>query len=138
VTENQILTSLHNLILQLRGLQAHQVNALELQIKVQDVKRGQLIQMEDVIYIKNLIKQKNMNMLFAIDAKTEEAIVSNSPKGSNKIKFIERIKRQDNTNLYTAIELLTSISNASSFDTSIFSAMDKVCQMMYNKHKEMK
>lgn len=138
MTENQILTSLHNLILQLRGLQAHQVNALELQIKVQDVKRGQLIQMEDVIYIKNLIKQKNMNMLFAIDAKTEEAIVSNSPKGSNKIKFIERIKRQDNTNLYTAIELLTSISNASSFDTSIFSAMDKVCQMMYNKHKEMK
>lgn len=138
MTENQILTSLHNLILQLRGLQAHQVNALELQIKVQDVKRGQLIQMEDVIYIKNLIKQKNMNMLFAIDAKTEEAIVSNSPKGSNKIKFIGRIKRQDNTNLYTAIELLTSISNASSFDTSIFSAMDKVCQMMYNKHKEMK
>ncbi len=138
MTENQILTSLHNLILQLRGLQAHQVNALELQIKVQDVKRGQLIQMEDVIYIKNLIKQKNMNMLFAIDAKTEEAIVSNSPKGSNKINFIERIKRQDNTNLYTAIELLTSISNASSFDTSIFSAMDKVCQMMYNKHKEMK
>ena len=92
MTENQILTSLHNLILQLRGLQAHQVNALELQIKVQDVKRGQLIQMEDVIYIKNLIKQKNMNMLFAIDAKTEEAIVSNSPKGSNKINFIERIK----------------------------------------------
>ena len=138
MTENQILTSIHNLILQLRGLQAHQVNALELQIKVQDVKRGQLIQMEDVIYIKNLIKQKNMNMLFAIDAKTEEAIVSNSPKGSNKINFIERIKRQDNTNLYTAIELLTSISNASSFDTSIFSAMDKVCQMMYNKHKEMK
>ena len=138
MTENQILTSLHNLILQLRGLQAHQVNALELQIKVQDVKRGQLIQMEDVIYIKNLIKQKNMNMLFAIDAKTEEVIVSNSPKGSNKINFIERIKRQDNTNLYTAIELLTSISNASSFDTSIFSAMDKVCQMMYNKHKEMK
>ena len=138
MTEYQILTSLHNLILQLRSLQAHQVNALELQIKVQDVKRGQLIQMEDVIYIKNLIKQKNMNMLFAIDAKTEEAIVSNSPKGSNKINFIERIKRQDNTNLYTAIELLTSISNASSFDTSIFSAMDKVCQMMYNKHKEMK
>ena len=138
MTENQILTSLHNLILQLRGLQAHQVNALELQIKVQDVKRGQLIQMEDVIYIKNLIKQKNMNMLFAIDAMTEEVIVSNSPKGSNKINFIERIKRQDNTNLYTAIELLTSISNASSFDTSIFSAMDKVCQMMYNKHKEMK
>ena len=134
MTENQILTSLHNLILQLRSLQGHQVNALELQKKVQDAKRGQLIQMEDVIYIKNLIKQKNMNMLFAIDAKTEEAIVSNSPKGSNKINFIERIKRQDNTNLYTAIELLTSISNASSFDTSIFSAMDKVCQMMYNKH----
>jgi hypothetical protein len=94
--------------------------------------------MEDVIYIKKLIKQKNMNMLFAIDAKTEEVIVSNSPKGSNKINFIERIRRQDNTNLYTAIELLTSISIASCFDTSIFKAMDKVCQMIYNKHKEMK
>ena len=79
-----------------------------------------------------------MNLLFAIDKNTQEIIVSESPKGSNKINFIERIKRQDNTNLYTAIELLTSISNASSFDTSIFSAMDKVCQMMYNKHKEMK
>lgn len=138
MTENQILISLHNLILQLRSLQAHQVNAVELQVKVQDAKREQLIQMEDVIYIKNLIKEKNMNMLFAIDAKTEEVIVSNSPKGSNKINFIERIRRQDNTNLYTAIELLTSISIASCFDTSIFKAMDKVCQMMYNKHKEMK
>ena len=34
-------------------------------------------------------------MLFAIDTKTEEVIVSDSPKGSNEIKFIERIKREE-------------------------------------------
>jgi hypothetical protein len=28
-------------------------------------------------------------MLFAIDTKTEEVIVSDSPKGSNEIKFID-------------------------------------------------
>ena len=30
-----------------------------------------------------------MNMLFAIDTNTEEVIVSDSPKGSNKVNFIE-------------------------------------------------
>jgi hypothetical protein len=79
-----------------------------------------------------------MNMLFAIDANTEEVIVSDSPKGSNKINFIERVKRQDNANLYQAVELLTSISSAPSFDTSIFKAVDKVCLLIYNKHKETK
>jgi hypothetical protein len=77
-----------------------------------------------------------MNILFAIDTNTEEVIVSDSPKGSNKISFIERIRRQDNVNLYKAVELLTSLSSASNFDTSIFKAVDKVCQMIYNKHKE--
>lgn len=79
-----------------------------------------------------------MNILFAIDTNTEEVIVSDSPKGSNKVNFIERIRRQDNVNLYKAVELLTSLSSASNFDTSIFKAVDKVCQMMYNKHKENK
>ena len=78
----------------------------------------------------------NMNILFAIDTNTEEVIVSDSLKGSNKINFIERIGRQDNANLYKAVELLTSISSASNLDTSIFKAVDKVCQMIYKKHKE--
>lgn len=77
-----------------------------------------------------------MNILFAIDTNTEEVIVSDSLKGSNKINFIERIGRQDNANLYKAVELLTSISSASNLDTSIFKAVDKVCQMIYKKHKE--
>lgn len=78
----------------------------------------------------------NKNILFAIDLNTEEIIISDSPKGSNKINFIERIGRQDNDILYDAVVTLTSITNASNFDIAIFKAMDKVCQMIYNKHKE--
>jgi hypothetical protein len=37
-----------------------------------------------------------MNLLFAIDANTKEVIVSDSPKSSNKVVFIERIKQQEN------------------------------------------
>lgn len=80
----------------------------------------------------------NKNILFAIDANTEEVIVSESPKGSNKINFIERIERKDNEILYNAVVTLTSIANAPNIDTTIFKAMDKVCQMAYNKHKEVK
>ena len=78
----------------------------------------------------------NKNILFAIDPNTEEIIISDSPKGSNKINFIERIFRRDNDILYHAVVALTSITNASNFDIAIFKAMDKVCQMIYNKHKE--
>lgn len=78
----------------------------------------------------------NKNLLFAIDIDTEEIIVSESPKGSNKINFIERIKRQDNDILFSAVQTLTIITKSSNFDISIFKAMDKVCQMTYNKHKE--
>ena len=76
-----------------------------------------------------------MSMLFAIDAKTEEIIVSDSPKGSNKINFIERIKRQDNDVLYNAVVALTGITKAKNFNVTIFKAMDKVCQMIYDQHK---
>jgi len=78
----------------------------------------------------------NKNLLFAIDIDTEEIIVSESPKGSNKINFIERIKRQDNDILFSAVQTLTIITKSSNFDISIFKAMDKVCQITYNKHKE--
>lgn len=74
-------------------------------------------------------------VLFAIDLKTEEIIVSESPKGSNKINFIERIARKDNELLYMAVVTLTSITVAPDFDMAVFKAMDKVCQLMYGKHK---
>ncbi len=77
-----------------------------------------------------------MNFLFAIDTNTKEIIISDSPKGTNKINFIERITLQDNENLYKAVELLTNISRASNIDATLYKAMDKVCQMIYIKHKE--
>ena len=80
----------------------------------------------------------NKNLLFAIDKNTEEVIVSESPKGSNKINFIERISIRDNEILYNAVETLTSISKSANFDAAIFKAIDKVCQMIYNKQKETK
>lgn len=76
------------------------------------------------------------NLLFAIDIHTEEVIVSDSSKGSNKINFIERIHRRDNDILYNAVVTLTSITKSANFDTAVFKAMDKVCQLMYNSIKK--
>ncbi len=80
----------------------------------------------------------NSNFLFAVDLTTEEVIVSESPKGSNKVNFIERIGRKDNEILYNAVVTLTGITKVSNFDVGIFKAMDKVCQMLYNKHSSTK
>ena len=80
----------------------------------------------------------NKSLLFAIDIQTQEVIVSGSSKGSNKINFIERIVQSDNDMLYNAVQTLTSISKSSNFDMAIFKSMDKVCQMLYSKHKESK
>ena len=80
----------------------------------------------------------NKNLLFTIDIQTQEVIVSSSSKGSNKINFIERIKQIDNNMLYDAVQTLTSFSKSSNFDMAIFKSMDKVCQIMYSKHKESK
>ena len=80
----------------------------------------------------------NKSLLFAIDIQTQEVIVSGSSKGSNKINFIERIVQSDNDMLYYAVQTLTSITKSSSFDMVIFKSMDKVCQMLYSKHKESK
>jgi hypothetical protein len=78
----------------------------------------------------------NKIFLFAIDINTEEVIISDSSKGSNKINFIERINRRDNIMLYSAVQTLTEITKSSNFDASIFKSMEKICQMIYNKHKE--
>ena len=77
----------------------------------------------------------NKDLLFAIDKNTEEVIVSESFKVSNKINFIERIKKSDNEIFFNAVVTLTSITKSSKFDSKIFKSMDKICQMMYNKHK---
>ena len=76
-----------------------------------------------------------MSILFAIDSNTEETIVSESQKGSNKINFIERVKRSDNEVLFNAVVTLTSITNTANFDIKMFNAMDKVCQLIYSKYK---
>ena len=78
----------------------------------------------------------NRSLLFAIDINTEEVIVSDSSNGYNKVNFIERIKRSDNDMFFNAVQTLTSIAKSSSFDAKIFKSMDKVCQMMYDKHIE--
>ena len=78
----------------------------------------------------------NTNFLFTVDPSAEEIIVSASPKGSNQINFIERIAHEKNEVLYHAVITLTSITKSPDFDTAIFKAMDKVCQMGYKKYVE--
>lgn len=75
------------------------------------------------------------NFLFAIDANTQEVIVSESPKGSKSINFIERISKNNNELLYSAVSTLTIISQSPDFDPAIFKAQDKVCQLVYGKMK---
>jgi len=77
-------------------------------------------------------------VLFATDLNTEETIVSESQKGSNKVNFIERIHRNENQLLFDAVVTLTRITNSPNFDIAIFKAMDKVCQMIYDKQIENK
>jgi len=74
-------------------------------------------------------------ILFAIDLNTEETLVSESEKGSNKVNFIERIGRNEDELLFDAVVTLTKITNSTNFDIAIFNAMDKVCQLIYNKYK---
>jgi len=74
-------------------------------------------------------------ILFAIDLNKEETLVSESEKGSNKVNFIERISRNEDELLFDAVVTLTKITNSTNFDITIFNAMDKVCQLIYNKYK---
>ena len=74
-------------------------------------------------------------ILFAIDFNTEETLVSESEKGNNKVNFIERISRNEDELLFDAVVTLTKITNPNNFDITIFNAMDKVCQLIYNKYK---
>jgi hypothetical protein len=80
----------------------------------------------------------NNSFLFAIDQASEEIIISNSPKNTNKIHFLERIKRQDNEMLYNSVLALTEITKSTNFNMKTFNSMNKVCQTEYTKHKEIK
>ncbi len=72
-------------------------------------------------------------LLFAIDLNTQETIVSETEKGSNKINFLERIPRAENEMLFDSVTFLTNITRSPNFDPAIFKAMDKVCQLIYEK-----
>ena len=101
------------------------------------VKKEQPTQAVDAIFTNKLVSMSK-SILFAIDESTEEIIVSDSPKGTNTIAFVERIGRHENQELYNAVVTLTSITQSAHFDVSIFKAMDKVCQLIYAKHAESK
>jgi hypothetical protein len=127
---------------QSKNRQVFQANATEQQKKEVDAKTKQRIQMADAIYIKskeqNHLTDMKKTLLFALDLKTEEILVSETEKGSNKVHLIERIKRDKNQILFDAVVTLNRIVNSSDFDVAIFKAMDKVCQMVYIKHADNK
>jgi len=87
---------------------------------------------------KKFLKGMKNTILFATDLNTEETIVSESQKGSNKVNFIERIHRSENELLFDAVVTLTRITKSPNFDIAIFKAMDKVCQLIYDKQIENK
>jgi hypothetical protein len=70
-------------------------------------------------------------LLFAIDVKTNEVIVSSSEKGSMEIEFIERIPQSENELLFDAVSILTKLTTSPNFDVALFKSLDKVCQMIY-------
>ena len=78
--------------------------------------------------------KKNTDMktlLFAVDTKTQETIISQSIKGSNKIIQIDKIKQSDNNELYKAALTLKEISKAPNFNINDFKAADKLCQKLF-------
>ena len=78
----------------------------------------------------------NEEFLFAVDFKKNEVIVSSSSRGPRQVKFIERIKKEDDILLFNAALTLNSISESSDFDIKLFKMMDKVCQAIYKKNKD--
>lgn len=121
---------------QVKRHQKRLANAQERQRQELDAKRKLPVQIVDVTCTKYLyeISVMKKTILFAIDFKTEEILVSESEKGSNKVNLIERIHRKTNELLFNTVVVLTQISNSADFDIAIFTAADKICQMVYSKH----
>jgi len=82
------------------------------------------------------LNSRKMNKLFAIDTETQEVIVSESPKGSKAIHFIERVAKKDNAELYDSVVKLSDMARAADFDMKEFKALDKICQGLYRKYKK--
>ena len=124
----------------LKSRRVLQANAPEQQRKEPDAKTKQPVQIVDVTCTKIFKKLNDMKttILFALDLKTDEILISESEKGSNKVNLIERIERNKNELLFDAIVTLTRIASSANIDLAIFKAMDKVCQMIYSKHVENK
>lgn len=72
-------------------------------------------------------------MLFAVDTNSNEIIVSESQKGSNKVDLIKRIPKNENEILFDSVALLTKVTAPENFDIAVFKAIDKVCQLIYTK-----
>jgi len=75
-------------------------------------------------------------LLFAIDLKSKEVIVSESQKGSKEITLIERIPQSENELLFDAVSTMTKLTTSPKFDLALFKAMDEVCQLIYQKNVE--
>jgi hypothetical protein len=63
-------------------------------------------------------------------------IVSESPKGSKTIHFIERVAKKDNAELYDSVIKLTDMARAADFDLKEFKSLDKTCQGLYRVYRE--
>ena len=74
------------------------------------------------------------SLLFAIDNKKQEVVISNSKKGTKKINLIEHINKKDNDILFNAVNTLTSIAKSRHFDIKVFEVMQKICEMIYKNH----
>jgi hypothetical protein len=75
-----------------------------------------------------------MNYLFAIDPKTEEIVVSKSPKGSFKIEAVERIGKNNHAVLFHAVSALTLLSREKEVNMTLLKAIDAACQKIYLSH----
>ena len=72
-------------------------------------------------------------ILFATDPQTNEILVSESAPGSNTIIPLARIPRADHPLLFDAANLLTQMTTSPLFDANVFKAMNKVCELMFEK-----
>lgn len=72
-------------------------------------------------------------ILFATDPQTNEILVSESASGRNTITPLARIPRAEHPLLFDAVDLLTRMTTSPQFDAAVFNALNKVCEMMYEK-----
>ena len=107
-------------------------NALELQKRVIVAETEPPIPTGVAIIINKITNMKT-NYLFAIDAATNDILVSESAKGSFKVTLIERIPSAEDELLFDAVALLTKISKQTEVDVPLFKAVEKVCQLIYGR-----